>query len=249
MRVIPVIDLMNGQVVRGVGGRRSEYRPIHSQIAADASPSTVAATFAADFGFDTVYVADLDAIMHGSPDFDAWERIAACDLKLWLDAGLGTLDEAKDVSRQSELLGLNIRSVIGLESLRSINELAAIGQHIADPIFSLDLKDGIPQVRCAEWRDANPLEIAQAVLDCGIADLIVLDLADVGTSGGTRTLDLCQAIRRQGNFREVIAGGGVRGQSDLKALANAGCSAALVASALHDGRLTQGELRQLAAGV
>ena len=33
MEVIPVIDLLGGQVVRGVAGRRDEYRPIVSQIA------------------------------------------------------------------------------------------------------------------------------------------------------------------------------------------------------------------------
>ena len=36
----------------------------------------------------------------------------------------------------------------------------------------------------------------------------------------------------------LIAGGGVRGPGDLARLAEAGCDGALVASALHDGRLT-----------
>src|SRR6187431_505841 len=89
MRVIPVIDLMYGQVVRGVAGRRSEYRPIQSQIAADARPATVARAFVERFGFETVYVADLDAIGGGAPDLISLEMIARAGLNLWVDAGVG----------------------------------------------------------------------------------------------------------------------------------------------------------------
>jgi uncharacterized protein related to proFAR isomerase len=45
---------------------------------------------------------------------------------------------------------------------------------------------------------------------------------------------------------ELIAGGGVRGRTDLEDLAAAGCSGALAASALHDGRLTKTDLDALA---
>src|SRR5688572_18574193 len=90
MRVIPVIDLMNGQVVRGIGGKRSEYQPIKSQIATDAQPATVARAFVEHFGFDTAYVADLDAIQGRPPNLIAWKEIHAAGLKLWLDAGIGT---------------------------------------------------------------------------------------------------------------------------------------------------------------
>jgi hypothetical protein len=43
MRILPVLDLMNGVVVRGVGGRRSEYRPVASRLAVSADPADVAA--------------------------------------------------------------------------------------------------------------------------------------------------------------------------------------------------------------
>jgi len=70
-------------------------------------------------------------------------------------------------------------------------------------------------------------------------------LADVGVNEGPRTLSFCRQIRREFSAIELIAGGGVRGIDDLVALADAGCDAALVASALHDGRLTPEEIRQV----
>jgi phosphoribosylformimino-5-aminoimidazole carboxamide ribotide isomerase len=44
---------------------------------------------------------------------------------------------------------------------------------------------------------------------------------------------------------ELTSGGGVRGRDDLAALADAGCDAALVASALHDGQLTVSDIQQI----
>jgi phosphoribosylformimino-5-aminoimidazole carboxamide ribotide isomerase len=40
----------------------------------------------------------------------------------------------------------------------------------------------------------------------------------------------------------VLAGGGVRDLDDLRQLAEFGCDGALVASALHDGRLTAADV-------
>jgi phosphoribosylformimino-5-aminoimidazole carboxamide ribotide isomerase len=246
MRVIPVIDLMNGVVVRGVGGRRDEYRPIQSRIAPDAQPATVARAFADQFSFGTVYVADLDAIMRGRPNVEAWKQIAAAGFTLWLDAGAGNAEVAEQISREITRAELDVRLVVGLESLESEVDLRAICQlpGIQLPVFSLDLRDGAPLVRNPAWSELRPLEIALLVRSLGIHDTIVLDLADVGMEGGTRTRDLCRLIRREMPTQRLIAGGGVRGANDLRALAEAGCDNALVASALHDGRLTREDIWQ-----
>jgi phosphoribosylformimino-5-aminoimidazole carboxamide ribotide isomerase len=246
MRVIPVIDLMDGLVVRGVAGRRAEYRPIESRIAADARPATVAAAFSGKFEFDTAYVADLDAIMYGRPNVRAWEQIAAGSLKLWLDAGVGSLEVAKRVMDNVAQFAFDVRLVVGLESLESKEDLFLIHELCGrqPPLFSLDLKDGLPLVRNEAWRELSPLQLLSMATSAGIQDVIVLDLADVGTGGGTRTLELCREVRRSSHVRTLIAGGGVRGTSDLRLLARAGCDAALVASALHAGELTPEDVRQ-----
>jgi phosphoribosylformimino-5-aminoimidazole carboxamide ribotide isomerase len=250
MRVIPVIDLMGGQVVRGVAGRRSEYRPVVSRIAADARPATVARAFVEQFGFETAYVADLEAIMRGQADVAGWQQIAAAGLAIWLDAGIGDLGSAERATQQLDRAGVAARLVIGMESLESADQLTRIGQRCGEnpPLFSLDMQGGLLVTQIASWKKSAPLEIVEQALSAGIRDIIVLDLADVGTGSGTRTLDLCREIRGKSGVRTLIAGGGVRGPADLAALADAGCDAALVASALHDGRLTVeeiGEARRL----
>ena len=75
MQIIPVIDLLGGQVVRGIGGRRSEYRPIESQLVAGSDPGAIATAFVEHFGATTCYVADLDAIERGKCDIASWKAI------------------------------------------------------------------------------------------------------------------------------------------------------------------------------
>ena len=252
MRVIPVIDLMGGLVVRGVAGRRSEYQPIRSKLVPDSQPRSAAQAFAEQFGFTTVYVADLDSITHvgDEPPFfaEAYEQIAHRGLSLWLDAGIGTAAMAARLQALVAPLGIDTDFVIGLESLKSASELADIVRVLGreKTMFSIDLQDGLPRTMIGRWMNAPPVELAYRALAHGISRLIVLDLADVGMSGGTRTLETCRQIRKAfGAAVELTTGGGVRCGKDLLALQDAGCDAALVASALHDGRLSAADVRGL----
>ncbi|MGB1881793.1 MAG: HisA/HisF-related TIM barrel protein, partial [Gammaproteobacteria bacterium] len=62
------------------------------------------------------------------------------------------------------------------------------------------------------------------------------NLSHVGGILGPDLVGLEQLLEKAAG-RQVIAAGGVRGQTDLQSLANLGVSAVLVGSALHDGRL------------
>jgi HisA/HisF family protein len=247
MRVIPVIDLMHGQVVRGVAGRRSEYRPVESRIAPDARPESVARAIVVRFGFHEAYVADLGAILGGPLDVSGWNGIADSGLRLMLDAGVGSVAAAKTVTDALDRSGIDADIVVGLESLQSTESLARIVEscRARAVIFSLDMKNGRLLTREPALGNMSPLEVAQYAISASVRRLIVLDLADVGTGSGTRTLDVCRQIRALPALDSLVAGGGVRGIDDLHALAEAGCDAALVASALHDGRLTPEQVREI----
>ncbi|HEX7380065.1 MAG TPA: HisA/HisF-related TIM barrel protein [Pirellulales bacterium] len=244
MRVIPVIDLKHGQVVHAVAGRRQDYRPIVSLLCDDPSPASVGAAFRR-LGFSEAYVADLDAIAGGEPNNGAYEQLCSCGLRLYLDAGLATAERALILNDlfhdERRLSGL----IIGLESLASLPDLVAIVAAITPSrlIFSLDLRRGVPVCRVPPWQTFSAERITQEVVELGIRRLIVLDIAQVGTGEGVGTLALCRRLRERHADIEIISGGGVRDREDLERLAAAGCDAALVASALHDGCLTETDLR------
>ena len=182
---------------------------------------------------------DLDAIL-GRPQDALVRSIAGLGAPLWLDAGTSSVDRA------SESLGLGAASiVVGLETLPSYDALAEICAMAGrDRVaFSLDLRAGEPII-ASSVRDAGggtPMNepahaIAAHAADAGVGALIVLDLARVGTGVGP-DLSLIARVRDAAPGLTLLAGGGIRGLEDLARLADVGCDGALVATALHDGRL------------
>ena len=237
MHVIPVLDLMGGRVVRGVGGRRAEYRPVVSRLASSAAPLDVARAFRARFGLTELYLADLDAIAEGEPTFAVYGMLKADGFRLWIDAGV------RGVERVRRLAGAGAdRIVVGFETVAGPGVLAEACARFGEQIiFSLDLKEGKSLGDAAPWATDEPEEIAARAVACGIRRMIVLDLARVGVGAGTGTAELCARLAAVHPDVEVIAGGGVRGPEDLRRLRACGVRSALVASALHDGRLTRAE--------
>lgn len=247
MKIIPVIDLKDGEVVRGIGGRRAEYRRVQSILTSEATPGGIARAFAERLGAQEVYVADLDAIAGGEPDWRAYEAIGRCGMRLWVDAGIGDERRAAQLAgfRQAELKVI----VVGLETITNASELPAMLNTLGKDraAFSLDLKHGRPLTLIDAWRGLAPEAITQHVLGLGFSRLIVLDLAHVGEQQGVGGVELCQRLHQQFPQVELISGGGVRSLTDLQALASAGCRKALVASALHDGRIAAEEAARLCA--
>ena len=163
--------------------------------------------------------------------------VAALGAPLWLDAGVSSADQARHV------FGLGAaRAIVGLETLASYQALGAIcaalgGDRVA---FSLDLRDGEPVIATGVSGDVALGEpahvVASRAANAGVGAMIVLDLARVGTGTGL-DLALIARVRASTPGLMLLAGGGVRGYEDLARLADAGCDGALVATALHDGRL------------
>ncbi len=245
MRVVPVIDLKNGSVVRGVAGQREIYRPIQSRLVSSAQPAAVGRALA-ELGFRDVYVADLDAIAGREPAWPIYAELLDCGLQLMVDAGPSTVEQVIAM-RGFHSCGRRIAAIVaGLESLRSIGSLAAMraATGTAHFVFSLDLKAGRPLTNIPSWQRLSPMQIATIALRAGVRRMIVLDLAAVGVSRGVPTTQLCRALACHDPTLEIIAGGGVRGPRDLCILESAGCTAALVASALHDGRLSPEDCRR-----
>src|SRR5947208_1573876 len=140
MRIIPVIDVMNGIVVRGVGGRRHEYKPIVSQLTSSVDPVEVARVLVEAFQPREMYLADLDAIGGAPPAGNTYRAICNLGVRLWVDAGISDAASALRVADSGCDVVAGLETVSGPKVLSQI--VTAIG---ADRIiFSLDLRDGAP---------------------------------------------------------------------------------------------------------
>jgi phosphoribosylformimino-5-aminoimidazole carboxamide ribotide isomerase len=76
------------------------------------------------------------------------------------------------------------------------------------------------------------------------ARLIVMTLARVGSAAGP-DFDRHDTISKRAGGRAIYLAGGLRDRNDLAALKASGAAGILVASALHDGRLTSADLTTL----
>ena len=240
MRIIPVLDLKDGLVVRGVAGKRALYQPIVSELCSSAEPAEVASSLRGLLGTGRMYLADLDAISGVDPAVGIFAELESLGLELMVDAGLRDAAEARRLAAV-----FNGELIAALETLPSPAALAGLVDELGPGrlIFSLDLAEGRSLAPGDTWPSGVD-EIVRVAIDSGVERMILLDLAAVGTGGGPAHLERCVSLKAACPELELITGGGVRDLGDLQALRSAGVDGVLIASALHDGRLHAGRDRE-----
>lgn len=216
---------MSGAVVHARQGQRNRYRPIATSLCGDAAPHAVIAALLDLHSFETIYIADLDALM-GTGDHRELLECLQGDyprVKFWIDRGLpepGAMGH-----------GTNCVPVIGSESLAAA-DWSALKARRGEFILSLDFMEErlLGAQNLVEYPGFWPEKI------------IVMSLSRVGGNEGPD-------FQRLENFRAAwpdksfIAAGGVRSEDDLKRLDGLGISGVLLASALHSGVLGSSVLR------
>jgi phosphoribosylformimino-5-aminoimidazole carboxamide ribotide isomerase len=232
-RIVPVLDVMNGGVVRAVGGRRAMYAAIQSTLTDSTEPRAVADALLAVTGGNELYVADLDALCGHRPNVRWVKELAATGCHVLVDAGLKHAADAKPQLDAGATVVMGTETLAGFDELESVVKSAGADR----VVLSIDLRNG-RLVGDETALGEDPLAAAVAGVERGAKRLILLELARVGTGIGPGAIELCRQVRAALPDVELIAGGGVRSWDDVDRLAEAGANAVLVASALHDGTLT-----------
>ena len=237
--MIPVLDLTAGRAVLARGGRRDTYAPVDSVLVAGGArgdPLALARAYRDILDCDEWYVADLDALAGGAVQRALLGSLAGLRGRLTVDAAVTTPERARELVADEAA-----RVVVGLETLPSFDALALVARAIGPErvVFSLDLRDGAPLAEAAVT--GTPLALAHAAVTAGAGAIIVLDVARVGSGRGVDCV-LLEALRRAHPHVEMLAGGGIGTARDLERLADAGLDGALVATALHDGRIRRGDV-------
>lgn len=234
MTLIPVIDLLRGQVVRAVGGKRSTYRPIASALCPRSDPLSVARILCDHCAAGQLYVADLDALLGGPIQVGILRSLlqALPDIELWVDAGFADAAGAQALRSRLGPPGKRLVPVFGSESLRSREALEGCFDmsqaNAGSAVLSLDRRDGrrLDAAGCWEAVALWPQRV------------IVMTLERVGSDAGP-DLETLRELRLKSPRTTFVGAGGIRHEEDLARARDAGAGAWLVASALHDGRLSR----------
>ena len=227
--IIPVVDIMAGQVVHARHGDRQNYKPLETSYSPAAETVALVRGVLGMANFRTIYIADLDALMGLEPQIHVLDNLAASfpEQRFWIDLGVHGLDV-----RPGRWMNKRSWPVIGSESLTEplLGRLVRSG---SDCILSLDFQDRV--LRGPPKLLSQPEYWPQKV--------ILMNLKRVGGLAGPDFEQAAYFVRHYPGH-EFIAAGGVRHDGDLEALERIGISAVLVATALHAGNIS-GEVRRL----
>lgn len=232
MEIIPVIDLMESKVVRAMKGNRSQYAPIQSSLCVGSEALMIVEALLELYPFDKLYIADLDSILKRGDNFELIQSIQVRypTLALWVDAGIETINHLKTIPLS------NITWVIGSEKISTLNQWLTIIDGI-DPnsiVLSLDF-------------DSQGL-IGQSNLDqhpeTWTNQVIAMTLKRVGSYDGP-DMQTLRHLQKRNPKTQVYAAGGIRNIDDALSLEKQGVTGALIASSLHDGRISNEDIKKL----
>jgi phosphoribosylformimino-5-aminoimidazole carboxamide ribotide isomerase len=239
-RAIPVIDILNNQAVHAVRGERTNYQPLTSKMFNNSDPLTITKCLTKDYGFEEIYIADLDAIMHGNPNIHLFEKILKIPrIKVMVDIGISRLD---DIVRYSKI-GFN-KLIIGIETLRTLEDLKEGVKVVGTEklIISLDMFQGKILSKTKRIKNSTPLELINKLNLFGVKEIILLDLARVGQKIGGIPQSYLE-ILKEFNGR-VFVGGGIKNYEDLLNYKYHNFSGILIATALYDGTIEIEKIRK-----
>jgi phosphoribosylformimino-5-aminoimidazole carboxamide ribotide isomerase len=236
--VVPAVDVQDGRVVQLVGGERDTGREYGDPVEA--------ARRWTDEGARTLHLVDLDGAFEGErANADALAAVVEAvgpEVDVQMGGGIRTAADAR------ALLGMGVDRVIlgtaAVENPELVGELAA--DHPEGVLVSLDASDG--EVVVSGWTEGTGLDPAKAAAryeELGAAGLLFTDVDVEGRLEGVRT----EPVRRlvEAVSVPVIASGGVATLADVRALRGAGAAAAVVGTALYEGRFGLREAMELDA--
>jgi len=194
---------------------------LKSDICKSSDPFEVAMTYQR-LGFSSIYIADLDGILNSQPNIELIKRIyRSSSMRVYYDIGTWSIEHIRILE--------GVIPVIATETMSSLNLLG----FPRDFVPSIDTRNG--NLLCEMAIDLKGIiEIVRE--SRRIKEVIVIDLARVGMSGGPN-LELCEYVLKNLPDKRVIYGGGIRNLNDIYSLIKLGIHRVMVGSALHNGRI------------
>jgi len=237
MRLYPAIDLKDGVCVRLLRGEMTTATSFNDD------PADQAQRFAA-MGFEALHVVDLNGAFEGhSVNHSAVSSILKV-MRAPVQLGGGIRDMA-GVERWLEA-GIS-RVILGTAAVRNPEFVKQAAKAFPNKVaVGIDARDGKVAVQgWAETTDMQAVELGKAFEGCGVAAIIVTDIARDGLKTGVN-IDLTGALADAVSI-PIIASGGLKSVGDIKALrerAGTPIEGAILGRALYDGDIDPAEALQ-----
>lgn len=239
MKIIPAIDLKDGQCVRLLHGDFDKVTEYSS------NPAELGARFSA-LAVEDLHIVDLDGARTGTQQNRAIVSEIAVATGLAVQLG-GGIRKREDVTRW--LSNGVTRCVIGSIAIREpATVMAWIEEFGRDAIvLALDVKlaaDGTPMLTTQGWTEdaeCSLWDCIDAYDKAGVEHVLCTDVGRDGAMTGPNFQLYAEILQRYPTL-QLQASGGVRGIDDLELLRELGAPAAITGRALLDGAITEAEV-------
>lgn len=236
MRIIPAIDIIEGQCVRLSKGDY-DTKKIYNE-----NPLEVAKAFEAS-GIEYLHLVDLDgAKSKHIVNHKILEKIAS-QTQLKIDFG-GGLKSDKDLQIAFECGAQQITggSVAVTNKSLFLDWLEKYGAERI--ILGADAKDG--KIATSGWKESSDLEIEKFISDFvikGIQYVISTDISKDGMLQGP-SVDLYKSILQNNPDLKLIASGGISNLQDIEDVFEMGCEGVIIGKAIYENRISLKELEK-----
>lgn len=226
MQIIPAIDIIDGKCVRLTKGDYAAATVYYN------NPVDAAKQFEAA-GLSRLHVVDLDGAKAGAvQNLSVLEAIASqTQLQVDFSGGIKTDETVNDVFNAGAAL-VAVGSIAVKDQALFTTWLQRYG---ADKfIVGADVLDG--KIKISGWLEDTQLYLDDFLIDMmaiGVRQFFCTDIAKDGAMAGPSTA-LCQRIINQYQGIQLIASGGVTTLEDVAALAQIGCSGAIIGKAIYE---------------
>ena len=236
MRIIPAIDIIDGQCVRLSKGDYDTKKVYSSD------PLSMAKAFE-DHGIQHLHLVDLDgAKSRHIVNYKILEKICS-QTHLKVDFG-GGLKSDKDLQIAFDSGAHQITG--GSIAVKSPEVFQAWLEIYGSEKIILGADCKARKIATSGWLESSDLDVVDFIKDYdekGVSYVICTDIAKDGMLKGP-SIELYQEILQESSVK-LIASGGVSNIEDLHRLKAIGCEGAIVGKAYYEGKITLEELSNL----
>ena len=235
MKIIPAIDLMNGQVVRLYKGD-----PKQKTVYSD-NPIEIAKKWEAN-GADMLHIVDLDATLGiGSNLGIIKNMLNELSIPVEVAGGLRNESLVLDVIKISNRIVLGTLAFKDKELLKKL--LLSLGPEKI--VISVDHMDG--EIVIHGWQDKTGIKLIDAIkefLEMGFTEFLLTNVSKDGTMEGPDLEFLEQACNLEKT--NVIASGGISNIEDVSNVKKKNAFGVILGKALYENRISIEETKKIA---
>jgi len=241
-KIIPVIDILKKEAVHAIKGERENYKSLKSYLFDTSNPVEILKELYEKYNFNQFYIADLDAIIKKTPNYELISKILALlPIDIIIDPGIISIDDVRHYFRYNiQKLIIGLETISDLEIIKKSLKLFGSNQIIV----SVDMYNEVILTNIKDVKGRDPKDIVKDLSEMDVKSIILLDLIKVGQKlGGISPLYL--KIRKIFGG-EIYVGGGIKDLNNILLYKSENFSGVLIGTALYDGTIKVKDLKMLA---